>query len=77
MPVGTVPMQDGKEAAAELERCVRKLGFKGVEILTNIAGNEISDPAYAPFWAKAEELGLPILDAAGFEHLLETGEVPT
>jgi DNA ligase (NAD+) len=26
---------------------------------------------------KAEELGLPILDAAGFEHLLETGEVPT
>jgi DNA ligase (NAD+) len=25
---------------------------------------------------KAEELGVPILDQAGFEHLLETGEVP-
>jgi DNA ligase (NAD+) len=25
---------------------------------------------------KAEELGVPILDGAGFEHLLETGELP-
>ena len=25
---------------------------------------------------KAEELGLPILDEAGFEHLLQTGELP-
>jgi aminocarboxymuconate-semialdehyde decarboxylase len=69
VPVGTVPMQDGKEAAAELERCVRKLGFKGVEILTNIAGNEISDPATAPFWAKAEELGaLVVIHPNGFTH---------
>ena len=33
------------------------LGFKGVQILTNVAGKELSDPAFAPFWAKAEELG--------------------
>ncbi len=26
--------------------------------------------------SKAEELGIPILDEAGFEHLLETGELP-
>lgn len=26
--------------------------------------------------AKAEQLGVPILDEAGFEHLLETGELP-
>ena len=26
---------------------------------------------------KAEELGIPILDEAGFVHLLETGELPT
>jgi DNA ligase (NAD+) len=25
---------------------------------------------------KAEELGVPILDEAGFAHLLETGELP-
>jgi DNA ligase (NAD+) len=26
--------------------------------------------------AKAEELGIPVLDQAAFEHLLETGELP-
>jgi len=36
---------------------MKKYGFKGVEILTNVAGRELSDPAFAPFWAKAEELG--------------------
>ena len=25
---------------------------------------------------KAESLGVPVLDQAGFEHLLETGELP-
>jgi aminocarboxymuconate-semialdehyde decarboxylase len=56
IPCGTVPMQDGNEAAKELEYVVKKLGFKGVEILTNVDGRELSDPAFAPFWKKAEEL---------------------
>jgi aminocarboxymuconate-semialdehyde decarboxylase len=65
--LGTVPMPDGKEAAKELERCVKKLSFKGVQILTNVAGRELSDPAYAPFWQKAEELGaLVLLHPNGF-----------
>ena len=36
---------------------MKTLGFKGVEILTNVDGKELSDPAFAPFWKKAEELG--------------------
>ena len=65
--MGTVPLQDGAEAAKELERCMRDLNFKGVQILTNIAGKEISDPSCAPFWAKAEELGaLVVLHPNGF-----------
>jgi aminocarboxymuconate-semialdehyde decarboxylase len=40
---GAVPLTDGVEAAKELERCVKKLGFTGVEILTNVAGKELSD----------------------------------
>jgi len=59
--LGTVPMADGKEAAKELERGMRTHGFKGVQILTNVAGKEISDPAHEPFWAKAEELGAVVL----------------
>jgi aminocarboxymuconate-semialdehyde decarboxylase len=54
--LGSVPMPDGIEAAKELERCVGKLGLKGAQILTNVAGRELSDPAFEPFWKKAEEL---------------------
>jgi aminocarboxymuconate-semialdehyde decarboxylase len=59
--LGSVPMTDGQEAAKELERCVKTLGFKGVEILTNVDGNELSAPAYAPFWKKADELGALVM----------------
>ena len=65
--LGTVPLQDGAEAAKELERSMGTLGFKGAQILTNVAGKELSDPAYAPFWAKAEALGaLVVIHPNGF-----------
>ena len=65
--LGTVPLQDGLEAVKELERCMGQLKFKGIEVLTNVAGNELSDPAYAPFWKRAEELGaLVLLHPNGF-----------
>ena len=59
--LGGVAMQDGNEAAKELERGMKQLGFKGVEILTNVNGKELSDPAFAPFWKKAEELDALVL----------------
>ena len=66
---GTVPMPDGHEAAKELERCVNQLGFKGVQVLTNVNGRELSDPAFAPFWKKAEALGvLVVIHPNGFTH---------
>ena len=64
---GSVPMPDGNEAAKELERCVTKLGFKGVQVLTNVNGKELSDPAFAPFWKKAEEFdALVMIHPNGF-----------
>ena len=59
--LGTVPMQNGTGALEELDRCVNVLGFKGVQILTNVAGIELSDAAYDSFWAKAEGLGAVVL----------------
>ena len=65
--LGGVPMQDGNEAAKELERCVKQHKFKGVEILTNVNGKELSDPAFAPFWKRAEELdALVLIHPTGF-----------
>ena len=59
--LGGVPLSDADEAVKELERCMKQLKFKGVEILTNVDGKELSDPAFAPFWKKAEELGALVM----------------
>ncbi|MEZ5855768.1 MAG: amidohydrolase family protein [Hyphomicrobiaceae bacterium] len=65
--LGTVPLQDGAAAVTELERCMGKLGLKGVEILTNVNGDEISNPTLEAFWAKAEALGaLVMIHPSGF-----------
>ena len=67
--LGSAPMPDGEEAAKELERCVKTLKLKGVQILTNVNGQELSDPAFAPFWRKAEELqALIVLHPLGFSE---------
>jgi aminocarboxymuconate-semialdehyde decarboxylase len=67
--LGSVPITDAQETEAELERCMRKLGLKGVQILTNVGGKELSDPQFARFWKKAEELGaLVLLHPNGFTH---------
>jgi aminocarboxymuconate-semialdehyde decarboxylase len=57
-----VPLQAPDLAAEELEYCMKRLGFRGVEIGTNVAGQEISR-GRDPFWAKAQEL-----DAMVFMH---------
>ena len=61
IPFGTAPIQAGEAAAAELAHARDALGMRGVEVLTNVAGRELSDPAFAPFWAAAEELGLLVV----------------
>ncbi len=59
--LGTVPMQDPASAVRMLESCVKERGLKGVQILTNIAGKELSDRAYEPFWEAAEALRAVVL----------------
>ena len=55
--LGTLPLHVPSLAVAELERCMRELGLRGVGISTTAGGLELGDPQLAPFWAKAEELG--------------------
>ncbi len=58
--LGTVPMQDAAASVRALEGCMGR-GLKGVQILTNVAGRELSDPAYAAFWEAAEAMGAVVL----------------
>jgi aminocarboxymuconate-semialdehyde decarboxylase len=65
--LGTVPMQDPEMAIQELEYCMKKLGFKGLELGTNVRKKELADPQFEKFWAKVEELNAVIfLHPAGF-----------
>jgi aminocarboxymuconate-semialdehyde decarboxylase len=56
----TVALQFPDLAAEQLEEGVKKLGLRGAAIGGNVAGEEIGDPKFNPFWAKAEELGVLI-----------------
>ena len=47
-------------AAAELERCVKELGFKGWKTHSNFGDSYIDEKRYWPILAKAEELGVVI-----------------
>jgi aminocarboxymuconate-semialdehyde decarboxylase len=54
--LGAVPLQDPEAAVAELSRCVRELGFAGVEIGTRVGDRELCDPVFVPFFAAAAAL---------------------
>jgi aminocarboxymuconate-semialdehyde decarboxylase len=57
--LANVPLQSADAATAELEYCIKRLGFRGVEIGTNIAGREVSR-GLDKFWAKVQELGVMV-----------------
>ena len=54
----TVALQHPDLAAEQLEEGVKKYGLRGAGIGGNVNGEEISDPKFHPFWAKAEQLGV-------------------
>ena len=55
--IGTVPLQDIDFAIAEMERCITQLKMPGLQIGSNINGENLSDKKYFPFYKRAEELG--------------------
>jgi len=60
--LGTVPLQNVDLAVIELERCVKQLGLRGVEINPNVAGKDLTDSSLNldRFFAKARELDIVI-----------------
>jgi aminocarboxymuconate-semialdehyde decarboxylase len=70
--LGTIPLQDAQLACRELERCVRDLGLRGVQIGTHVDANSfcahkdcrnLDDPALFCVWETAQQL-----NAAVFVH---------
>ncbi|TMJ66352.1 MAG: hypothetical protein E6G83_10670 [Alphaproteobacteria bacterium] len=60
VPLGTVPFQAPDFAVAELDRIHKSLGFRGIEIATNVAGEDFSAERFRKIFARIEEFGLLI-----------------
>jgi uncharacterized protein len=52
--------KDVDSAVAELERCVKDLGFRGWNTHSNFWDSYLDEKRYWPILARAEELGVPI-----------------
>lgn len=61
--LGTLPMQDPELAIRELERCVKELGLRGVQIGSHVNGWNLDRAELFPVFQAAEKLG-----AAVFVH---------
>ncbi|HLI27731.1 MAG TPA: amidohydrolase family protein [Chloroflexota bacterium] len=48
---GTVPLPHTDAAIAEAMRCLDELGFLGITVGCSVAGRQLDDPAFEPFFA--------------------------
>jgi predicted TIM-barrel fold metal-dependent hydrolase len=58
--LATLAPQSPREAADELERAVKELGFSGAKLNSNVKGEYLDDQKYWPIFEKAEKLEVPI-----------------
>jgi aminocarboxymuconate-semialdehyde decarboxylase len=60
--IGTVPLQNADMAVAELNRAVKDLGLRGIEINTHVNGKNLTDPSLGleKFFARVAELGVAL-----------------
>ena len=57
-------------AVEQVDKAVKTLGFRGVSVGGSVAGEDLANPKFHPFWAKCEELGVLV-----FMHPLGTREL--
>jgi aminocarboxymuconate-semialdehyde decarboxylase len=70
----SVALQHPDLAAEQLDEAVKRLGLRGAGIAGHVAGESPSLPKYDPFWAKAEELGVPVfVHPVGADNIIRDG----
>ena len=71
--LATVPLQDVDLAVRELSHAVQNLGLRGVVMGSNVNGRGFDEEVFQPFFAKVEELDVPIFihpsNPAGIERV--------
>jgi aminocarboxymuconate-semialdehyde decarboxylase len=72
----TAALQYPDLAASQVEHAVKKLGFRGVGVAGSVAGQDLANPKFHPFWAKCEELGvLVFMHPLGVRELEPSGRL--
>jgi aminocarboxymuconate-semialdehyde decarboxylase len=66
----TAALQYPDLAAEQVEHAVKALGFRGIGVAGSVAGEDLANPKFHPFWAKCEALGVLV-----FLHPLGTREL--
>jgi predicted TIM-barrel fold metal-dependent hydrolase len=56
----TLALQEPETAAAEFERCIQKLGFKGVMLNGTANGQFMDHPRFTPIFEAAQALDVPV-----------------
>jgi aminocarboxymuconate-semialdehyde decarboxylase len=64
----SVALQHPDLAVEQIEEGVKKFGLRGAGVGGSVAGLELADPKFHPFWAKVEQLGVLV-----FIHPQATG----
>jgi len=74
VPLSSPALQFPEMAAEQLEYAVTNLGHRGASILGHAQGEAPSTEKYDPFWAKAQELDVPVfMHPDGSRHIIQPG----
>ena len=58
--IASLPMNNVEASLAEIDRAVKHLGARGVQMFTNVAGKPLSAPEYRPLFARMVQHDLPV-----------------
>ncbi len=71
--IATLPLQAPSEAVKELERAIKVLGLRGIEIGSHEGKRELGDKAFWPVYKALEDLNVPVFihphHVAGMDRL--------
>ena len=56
-----LPLNDVDASLAELDRAIQQLGFRGVQIYTDVNGRPLDDARFAPLFDAAAAFDIPVL----------------
>lgn len=57
---GNIGFGDPQRSVAEVDRCINELGFRGIQLFSNIGNRTLDQPEFRPVFARIAELDVPM-----------------